>query len=47
VTVERESRHLFYRPALDRMNELLGFLTDHCCQGQRCGTGKSRRRTTC
>jgi len=47
VTVERESRNLHYRPALDHMNELLGFLTDHCCQGQPCGTGKARRRTLC
>ena len=46
VTVERESRNLFYRPALERMNELLGFLTDHCCQGQSCVTRKGRRRTT-
>jgi len=46
VTVERESRNLFYRPALDRMNELLGFLTDHCCQGQSCAVTKARRRTT-
>jgi DNA-binding transcriptional ArsR family regulator len=46
VTVERESRNLFYRPALQRMNELLGFLTDHCCQGQPCATRKGRRRTT-
>ena len=47
VSVERESRNLHYRPALDRMNELLGFLTDHCCQGQSCATGSARRSTTC
>jgi len=47
VTVERESRNLFYRPALDRMNELLGFLTDHCCQGRPCRARKAQRRTTC
>ena len=47
VTVERESRNLFYRPALDRMNELLGFLTAHCCQVQSCAAGNARRRTTC
>ena len=47
VTVERESRNLFYRPALDQMNDLLGFLTDHCCQGQPCATAKTRRRTPC
>lgn len=37
VTAERESRNLFYRPDLARMSALLGFLTDHCCQGQPCG----------
>jgi ArsR family transcriptional regulator, arsenate/arsenite/antimonite-responsive transcriptional repressor len=47
VSVERESRNLHYRPALDRMNELLGFLTDHCCQGRSCGTGTAQRSTTC
>ena len=47
VTVEREGRNLFYRPAIARMNALLAYLTDHCCQGQSCGTGKSQRRTTC
>ena len=33
VTQERDGRHLIYRPALDRMNELLAYLTAHCCQG--------------
>jgi ArsR family transcriptional regulator len=44
VTVERESRHLHYRPALDRMDDLLGFLMDHCCQGQPCAPAAARRR---
>jgi ArsR family transcriptional regulator len=47
VSVERESRNLYYRPALVRMNELLGFLTDHCCQGRPCTPAKARRRTAC
>lgn len=47
VSVEREGRHLFYRPSLEHMNALLGYLTDHCCQGRSCGTTRSRRRTTC
>ncbi len=34
VTQERDGRHLIYRPALDRMNALLAYLTAHCCQGQ-------------
>ncbi len=44
VTVERQGRNLQYRPALDRMNELIGYLTDHCCQGQACRpTGRKSR----
>ena len=33
VTQERDGRHLIYRPALEQMNELLAYLTAHCCQG--------------
>ena len=33
VTQERESRNLIYRPSIDQMNHLLGYLTAHCCQG--------------
>lgn len=32
VTQARDGRHLHYRPALERMDALLGYLTDHCCQ---------------
>lgn len=31
VTQAREGRHLRYRPALEHMQALLGYLTDHCC----------------
>jgi DNA-binding transcriptional ArsR family regulator len=31
VTQARDGRHLRYRPALDHMQALLGYLTDHCC----------------
>jgi ArsR family transcriptional regulator len=37
VTQERESRNLIYRPSITQMNDLLGYLTDHCCQGAPCG----------
>lgn len=50
VTQERDSRHLIYRPAIARMNELLGYLTQHCCQGVDCtpsATVALRRRTPC
>lgn len=47
VSVEREGRNLHYRPALSRMDELLGYLTDHCCQGRSCAPAATRRRATC
>lgn len=36
VTQERLGRNLVYRAAFDRMNALLGYLTENCCQGQAC-----------
>lgn len=36
VTQERASRNLIYRAAFDRMNGLLAYLTDNCCQGASC-----------
>jgi DNA-binding transcriptional ArsR family regulator len=33
---ERDGRHLIYRPSLVRMNELVAYLTAHCCQGAGC-----------
>lgn len=46
VSVERDGRSLIYRPALKEMNDLLGYLTDHCCQGQSCAVG-ARKRSSC
>lgn len=39
VSAERDGRSLIYRPELARMNALLGYLTDHCCQGSECAVG--------
>lgn len=36
VTQERASRHLVYRAAFDRMNSLLAYLTQNCCEGTAC-----------
>jgi len=36
VTQERSSRHIIYRAAYSRMNELLGYLTENCCAGASC-----------
>lgn len=36
VTQERASRHLIYRASYTRMNEVLAYLTENCCQGTDC-----------
>ncbi|WP_085317452.1 ArsR/SmtB family transcription factor [Derxia lacustris] len=38
VSQERDGRFLIYRAAYARMNDLLGYLTAHCCAGQPCET---------
>lgn len=47
VKVDRDGRSLIYRPALAQMDALLGYLTDHCCQGRACVPTPRRRRITC
>ena len=47
VTQERESRHLIYRPAIAQMNDLLAYLTAHCCQGQPCELGDTTAAPGC
>jgi ArsR family transcriptional regulator, arsenate/arsenite/antimonite-responsive transcriptional repressor len=38
ATVQRDGRFLIYRADVARMNSLLGFLNDNCCQGEPCLT---------
>lgn len=38
LTQERDGRHLIYRPRIDTMNELLAYLSAHCCQAVTCVT---------
>ncbi len=46
--VERDGRNLIYRASIVKMNALLAYLTDHCCQGAVCAPGsRSRSRSTC
>jgi DNA-binding transcriptional ArsR family regulator len=47
VTQEREGRNLIYRPSIAQMNELLTYLTAHCCQGADCGVVTAPGCTTC
>jgi ArsR family transcriptional regulator, arsenate/arsenite/antimonite-responsive transcriptional repressor len=36
ITSEAQGRFVVYRANYDRMNGLLAYLTEHCCQGQTC-----------
>lgn len=50
VTQERDGRNLIYRPSLEKMNELLGYLTAHCCEASgsgACEIQTPKRTTTC
>ncbi len=38
ITQERSGRHLIYRADFQRMNDLLAYLTENCCQGEPCAT---------
>ncbi len=42
VTSERASRKLVYRAAYERMNAVLKYLTDNCCEGAACAVERSR-----
>ena len=36
ITQERSGRNLIYRTQFERMNAVLGYLTQNCCQGTPC-----------
>jgi ArsR family transcriptional regulator len=36
VSAERQGRNIIYRAEFARMNAVLSYLTDQCCQGQPC-----------
>jgi len=42
VSVEQQGRNLIYRADFAHMNGLLGYLTEHCCQGGVCEVSDSR-----
>ena len=45
VSQERDGRSLIYRPAIEQMDELLNYLSAHCCQGvaRKAPTGRNRK----
>lgn len=36
VSQERDGRYLIYRASFERMDGLIGYLAENCCQGQAC-----------
>jgi ArsR family transcriptional regulator, arsenate/arsenite/antimonite-responsive transcriptional repressor len=36
ISQERSGRNLIYRAEFERMNEVLAFLTENCCEGEVC-----------
>lgn len=47
LTQQRDGRHLIYRPAIERMNDLLGYLSAHCCQGVACAPAPAASAAGC
>ena len=41
ITPQREGRNLISRASFERMNALLGYLTENCCQGDACEVSSS------
>ena len=48
VSIEQQGRNLIYRADFAQMNGLLGYMTEHCCQGSACeATESSPACTSC
>ena len=47
VSTEARGRNLIYRASFAHMNALLGYLTEHCCQGQPCGSDAALKCLDC
>ena len=47
VSVEASGRNLFYRAEFARMNNLLTYLTQDCCQGQSCAVVPEAAQACC
>jgi DNA-binding transcriptional ArsR family regulator len=47
VSQQRDGRNLIYRPSLAQMNDLLAYLTAHCCHGMACDAAAIPDCSTC
>ena len=44
ISQQRDSRNLIYRASFERMDALLGYLSQNCCQGEACLPALARPR---
>ena len=47
ISQERSGRHLIYRAQYDRMNAVLAYLSQNCCQGEVCEVSPEEVCKTC
>ena len=47
VSAQASGRHLIYRAEFARMNHLLTYLTEDCCQGQSCAVVPEKAQVCC
>jgi DNA-binding transcriptional ArsR family regulator len=47
ISQERSGRNLIYRAQFDRMNAVLAFLSQNCCQGESCEVNSESICKTC
>ena len=47
ISQERSGRNLIYRAQFDRMNAVLAYLSQNCCQGEDCEVLPAALCTTC
>lgn len=47
ISQERSGRNLIYRAQFDRMNAVLAYLTQNCCQGDACEVSPEEICKTC
>lgn len=47
VTGQASGRYLIYRASFERMEGLLAYLLEHCCQGRGCAPATRARRRGC
>ena len=47
VSQERASRNIVYRAVFERMNTVLGYLTENCCQGAECALDPAAANCRC